>query len=87
MPFVTLNTKDGPVTAHVCIRGSREKKCRHCTRPSTRLCDFPVGVGKTCDIPICDACATPVGPDRDYCLIHKGKTPPAEQAALFPEVA
>lgn len=49
--------------------------CNFCGRFSTKLCDFPIKVGdightRTCDAPMCDACATRVGPNRDYCPNH-----------------
>lgn len=63
-------TKDG-VTFLICGRGlPQQPSCRYCANTSTKLCDFPVGNGKTCDAPICDAHASSVGPDRDLCPKH-----------------
>lgn len=67
--------RDGMI---ICSRGRRTPPCKFCQangsfKPSTKLCDFPVGEGKTCDAPICDRHATSVGPNQDYCPVHKGK--------------
>lgn len=59
--------------AIVCSRGRRPKRCSSCGRASSKLCDYPLRgekAGKTCDLPICDACATHVPPDTDYCPPH-----------------
>jgi hypothetical protein len=34
------------------------------------LCDWPVGRGRTCDLPLCATHARSIGPDRDLCPIH-----------------
>ena len=34
------------------------------------LCDFPVGEGKTCDMPLCEGHATEVAPNVHYCPGH-----------------
>ncbi len=60
-------------TAIVCSRGERRKRCKECNRDATKQCDFPLRgskSGKTCDVYLCNACATPVGNDRDYCPPH-----------------
>jgi hypothetical protein len=82
MPFITIPTKDGPITAHIlCSRRSRTCKFCH-NRAVSKLCDFPVGPnGKTCDAPMCDRCSTPAAREVDYCPNHKGKTP--AQTDLF----
>jgi hypothetical protein len=61
-------------TTFICC-GSRRRppKCKFCSKPSTKLCDFPIHgskKGKTCDAPICDDHATSVGEDRDFCPPH-----------------
>lgn len=78
----------GGITAIVCSRGRRRpRSCAHCGKPSSKLCDFERKVPeirdgqqrlvvKTCDKPLCDACAVSVGPDRDYCPDHKAPPPP-----------
>lgn len=44
--------------------------CGHFT---THLCDEPVGDGKTCDLPLCKCCRSPVGDDLDLCVIHASR--------------
>jgi hypothetical protein len=56
--------------AIVCSR-ERRKGCASCGRPSTKLCDFDIGGGKTCDRAMCDQHAKRVGPNRDYCSQHQ----------------
>lgn len=62
--------KSGRGNAIVCTRGPRTRRCA-CGNPATKLCDFPMGNGKTCDVPMCDACAFGIGPDIDVCSHHK----------------
>jgi hypothetical protein len=39
--------------------GGKKKLCPFCKKGwVSKLCDFPVGNGKTCDAEICDQCAT-----------------------------
>ena len=63
----------------ICSRARRVPPCKFCSgfKPSTKLCDFVLGEGSggksavTCDAPMCDRHATNVGPNKDYCPIHK----------------
>jgi len=41
-----------------------------CGHPGDFLCDWPVGDGKTCDLPLCKCCANVIGEDRHACEIH-----------------
>jgi hypothetical protein len=41
-----------------------------CGFVADRLCDYPIGDGKTCDLPLCADCARSVGDDTDLCEIH-----------------
>jgi hypothetical protein len=65
------------------VAKQRMKDCKFCLAnggrkvPSTKLCDFPIGNGKTCDAPICDRHATGAGPDIDHCPVH------SQQQGLF----
>lgn len=63
----TINT--GGITAIVCTRGARPIRCK-CGARGDKLCDWPIGDGKTCDKPMCDRHATNVGKNLDYCKIH-----------------
>jgi hypothetical protein len=42
-----------------------------CRGIGSLLCDAPVGEEGTCDMPLCERCATEVGPDRHLCPKHK----------------
>jgi hypothetical protein len=59
------------VTAIVCGPRPRRKKCCVCSKPSTVLCDWKIGGGKTCDRPICEDHAEHVGDDKDLCPEHR----------------
>ena len=48
-------------------------RCGWCGRDGTRLCDYPVGDGKTCDRHACPRCMKRVGRNKDYCPLHKAK--------------
>lgn len=59
--YAMINRPNRPARpCSVCKRKVREAK----------LCDFPVGKGKTCDAALCEACATHKEPDTDYCPTH-----------------
>jgi len=70
MPCDVIRGKD--FTAIICKRGQRQASCRvpQCGRPAPKLCDWPIGHNKTCDMPLCVGHAHGVGPDRDYCPAH-----------------
>ena len=42
-----------------------------CGVASDFLCDYPMGKGKTCDLPLCDSCRHSVDDDTDLCRIHR----------------
>ena len=69
MPCVLFKTNLG--TAIVC--GRAVKACRSCGHLATKLCDFAVAPGKTCDAPICAECAQHFEPNKDYCPEHRAK--------------
>ncbi|HZU33151.1 MAG TPA: hypothetical protein VFB79_18695 [Candidatus Angelobacter sp.] len=55
----------------ICRSGSRPK-CKFCrTRPATKLCDAPVGRGRTCDAQMCEQCALTLNGDKDLCPDHR----------------
>ena len=41
-----------------------------CAAVSDFLCDYPVGEGKTCDLPLCSSHAYEVAPNVHYCPSH-----------------
>lgn len=46
---------------------------QRCLAPSSFLCDWEVGDGKTCDAPLCGEHATWIAPDRHLCPTHAAK--------------
>lgn len=69
--------QDLPIIVHVCRRGRRRKSAPcdvpNCNAEHQKLCDYPLGgkkAGQTCDKKICDAHATSVGHNKDYCPPH-----------------
>lgn len=67
----------------ICGGRAKSTKCRGlpgCTRKSKYLCDYPLAgekAGKTCDRPLCAACAKTVGSDLHYCPSHHMLDPEA----------
>jgi hypothetical protein len=57
------------ITAIVCAPRPRPRRCG-CRAPATLLCDWKVGK-RTCDKPICTACAEEVAPDKHLCPEHQ----------------
>jgi hypothetical protein len=55
----------------ICSRGHwRPPKCQWCDKPSTKLCDYPIEKGRTCDAPMCEEHAKRQGPNVDTCPNH-----------------
>jgi hypothetical protein len=85
-----IKMADGTV-AHINCGHNRGPKrhCKFCHKDyrGGKLCDFPVGNGKTCDAEMCDGCARTLGSQStdighgmkrlgdtiDVCPIHRGK--------------
>lgn len=44
--------------------------CRVCGHIADKLCDYPVGKGKTCDSKLCIEHAVNIKGDLDYCPEH-----------------
>ena len=65
----TIRDDEGRVMAIICSRDSRDK-CKDCGRLCTKLCDFPLANGKTCDRKMCDDHSVNQSPEIDFCLIH-----------------
>lgn len=75
-----LKLTDGSVV-HVNMGRPRRSRCGFCNVGwVSRLCDYAIGNGSTCDAGMCARCATRVGEDKDYCPNHKS------QDLLYPEV-
>lgn len=89
MPCEWLKAPDGTVV-HVNRRHSRDPKrhCKFCGYDyyGGKLCDFPIGAGRTCDAQMCDECARTLGRGEveigggmkrlndtiDVCPLHRG---------------
>lgn len=75
MPCIVLKKPDGS-NIFMCGEGLRQKDLVLCSQPghppryADFLCDYPVGEGRTCDLPLCPECAKRVGPDRHFCPVH-----------------
>ena len=41
-----------------------------CGHTAEMLCDYPMGRGKTCDLPLCWCCRKHIAEDMDLCAIH-----------------
>lgn len=82
MKCSTVKLPNG-ITAIVCSGRERRGHCFQCGRLSTKLCDFPLGNGKTCDKKLCGRCAVPVGQDRDYCPEHPRAQEPQRELPLI----
>lgn len=87
--------KDGAIIHINRGRSGKKQRCKFCGRTykEGKLCDYPVGNGKTCDAAMCGDCATTVGRQNtdighgmkklndtvDLCPIHKGMEIPKEK--------
>lgn len=59
----------GEVVAIIC--GPKKiPTCSFCGSLAGLECDFPARPRKTCDKPICRACAIRIGPNVDFCPDH-----------------
>lgn len=75
VPCIPLRFGDGTVVI-ACTRGRRSRSRCACGRPAPLLCDAPVGTRKkTCDRPLCHACAVEVGRDEHRCPEHNAALP------------
>lgn len=96
MPCSWYKTADGSVVHVNHGRGGRKRRCRFCGNEyrEGKLCDYPVGNGRTCDAEMCARCATTVGAQTtkdggglqllndtfDVCPIHRGQPLPSAEA-------
>jgi hypothetical protein len=75
MACTRLIGPDGQLLGIACSRGQRRPRCSvpGCGRYSTRLCDFRLRTGRTCDARLCDAHrgSASGAPDVDHCPPHR----------------
>lgn len=62
------NIKMGGASMIVC--GSQRIEVCACGQIGTRLCDWKLGKGRTCDASICDDCTTTPAKNKDLCKVH-----------------
>jgi len=70
--------RDGMI---ICSRGPAKKRCAYCERDSSKLCDYPLKSGKTCDSPMCTLHTWSPEPNTDYCRHHRAKIEEPEREA------
>lgn len=68
MPCEKYHTGSGGMII-ICARGKRQPRCR-CGYTATRLCDWKIGGGKTCDEPLCVKCTHEPVEGKDLCRTH-----------------
>lgn len=69
MPCYIERTTDGE-TMFLCGDLGPHCAAEGCAASTDNLCDYPVGDGKTCDLPLCDSHAYEVAPNVHYCPGH-----------------
>lgn len=69
-PCIPFRGSDGKISGFLCGPRHMSRSCAYCSRVHTKLCDFKMGPGKTCDAPLCTSCTVHTEPDRDICRIH-----------------
>jgi hypothetical protein len=67
MPLYIERTRDGGV---MFIHGNLGAHCSECCASADYLCDFPVQMGRTCDLPLCASHAYELAPEIHYCPNH-----------------
>lgn len=68
MPCYVMYDKARTPIGHIC--GDLGPHCADCGDAGDNLCDFPVGVNKTCDRSICEHHSHEVAPNVHYCDHH-----------------
>lgn len=59
------------VVGILCSRGRGPRRKCGCGNHAEFLCDAPRGKrGRTCDVPLCEACRVRAGEDLDLCRLH-----------------
>lgn len=74
MPCIIMKDEKGKPLGFICLGKKLQRRpCKYCSKPHTKLCDFPISPGITCDAKLCDLHAVPAGKNKDLCPDHKGK--------------
>lgn len=72
----------------LCSRGHRPRRRCACGVLAAYLCDAPRGArGRTCDLPLCEACRVRAGEDLDLCRVHAALAEKLRQAQARAEAA
>lgn len=89
MPCEWLKGPNGEIIHLKTARSGKRQECKFCHKTyktdSGKVCDFPVGNGRTCDAQMCGECAVTLGPQQtdvggglkklhdtfDLCPIHR----------------
>ena len=74
MPFFYRHVKPPHKQNSMIVCGSGIVACAFCGRVADFRCDYPIGNGRTCDLPICIEHKThrpDIGSDIDYCPHHQ----------------
>lgn len=69
MPCYIEHDKDGN-TVFLCGKLGPHCAAEKCAASTQYLCDYPVGDGRTCDLPLCASHAYEVAPNVHYCPGH-----------------
>lgn len=69
MPCYIERMKDGGI-GFLCGKLGPHCAAERCPSVSLYLCDYPVGDGKTCDLPLCGSHAYEIAPNIHYCPGH-----------------
>lgn len=69
MPCYVTHLKGGG-TVFMCGDLGPHCAAEKCADSSDYLCDYPVGEGRTCDLPLCESHAYEVAPNIHYCPGH-----------------
>jgi hypothetical protein len=73
--FFHRNVPDQKRIIFMCGKGL--VSCAFCGHLAEYYCDYPIGDGRTCDLPLCKEHKKhrpDIGVDIDYCPHHKGKS-------------
>lgn len=71
MPCYVKDTPNG--RRFLCGEFGPHCRASGCGDVSDNLCDYPVGDGKTCDMPLCEVHSHEVAPNLHYCPAHSAE--------------